>query len=170
MVQIELYKPEYKNDFIRLNKEWIETYFTIEASDIETFSHVDDIIEQGGQIFLALCDGEVAGCCALKNHKEKQSYELAKMAVSPHHQGKHIGYWLGKTVLEYAQHHGINRIFLEGNTHLKASIALYRKLGFAEIPLKGNAYERCDILMEWKNKMNITLSSTCSHQASATRD
>lgn len=24
MLLIELYKPEYKNDFIRLNKEWIE--------------------------------------------------------------------------------------------------------------------------------------------------
>ena len=71
MVEIVLYKPEYKNDFIRLNKEWIETYFTIEASDIETFSHVDDIIEQGGQIFIALHDGEVVGCCALKYHNKK---------------------------------------------------------------------------------------------------
>ncbi len=42
----------------------------------------------------------------------------------------------------------VKRIFLEGNTHLEASISLYRKLGFKEIPLSGNAYERCDILME----------------------
>ena len=32
--------------------------------------------------------------------------------------------------------------------NLEASISLYRKLGFKEIPLSGNAYERCDILME----------------------
>ena len=151
MVHIETYEPKYKNDFIRLNKEWIESYFKIESSDIETFSHVDEIVEQGGQIFLAIDDGEVVGCCALKNHQEKQSYELAKMAVSPRHQGKHIGYLLGKTVLDYARQNGITKIFLEGNTHLEASIALYRKLGFAEIPLKDNAYDRCDILMEWKN-------------------
>ncbi len=31
---------------------------------------------------------------------------------------------------------------------IEASISLYRKLGFKEIPLSGNAYERCDILME----------------------
>ena len=151
MVHIETYEPKYKNDFIRLNKEWIESYFKIESSDIETFSHVDEIVEQGGQIFLAIDDGEVVGCCALKNHQEKQSYELAKMAVSPLHQGKHIGYLVGKTVLDYARQNGITKIFLEGNTHLEASIALYRKLGFAEIPLKDNAYDRCDILMEWKN-------------------
>lgn len=155
MVRIERYDPKYRNDFIRLNREWIETHFKIEASDIETFSHVDDIVEQGGQIFLAIYDGDVVGCCALKHHEAKQSYELAKMAVSPRHQGKHIGYLLGKTVLEYAQKNGINRIFLEGNTRLKASIALYRKLGFDEIPLKGNAYERCNILMEWNFMGNI---------------
>ena len=151
MVHIETYEPKYKNDFIRLNKEWIESYFKIESSDIETFSHVDEIVEQGGQIFLAIDNGEVVGCCALKNHQEKLSYELAKMAVSPRHQGKHIGYLLGKTVLDYARQNGITKIFLEGNTHMEASIALYRKLGFAEIPLKDNAYDRCDILMEWKN-------------------
>ena len=28
MVEIELYKPEYKNDFIRLNREWIFESYT----------------------------------------------------------------------------------------------------------------------------------------------
>ena len=41
-VHIEPYNPKYKNDFSRLNREWIEQYFKIEASDVETFSHVDD--------------------------------------------------------------------------------------------------------------------------------
>lgn len=137
---------------------------------IETFSHVDEIVEQGGQIFLAIDNGEVVGCCALKHHKEADSYELARMAVSPHHQGKHIGHLLGEAVMKYAKTHGVNRIYLEGNTRMKASIALYRSLGFVEIPLQGNAYDRCDMLMEWKNKMNITLSSTCRHQTCAARN
>ena len=170
MVHIETYAPQYKNDFVRLNREWIETYFKIEASDIETFSHVDEIVEQGGQIFLAIDNGEVVGCCALKHHKEADSYELARMAVSPHHQGKHIGHLLGEAVMKYAKTHGVNRIYLEGNTRMKASIALYRSLGFVEIHLRGNAYEHCDMLMEWKNKMNITLSSTCRHQTCAARN
>ncbi len=150
MIHIETYKPGYKDDFIRLNREWIELYFQIEASDTETFSHVDEIKDGGGEIFLAITDcGEVVGCCALKHHQESQTYELAKMAVSPQHQGKHIGHMLGEAVLGYARQHGVQRIFLEGNTRLEASIALYRSLGFTEIPLKGNAYNRCDILMEW---------------------
>ena len=87
---------------------------------------------------------------ALKPHPEADCHELAKMAVDPEAQGKGIGRKLGAALLDYAKSHGVKRIFLEGNTRLEASIALYRKLGFREIPLEGNAYERCDILMEIK--------------------
>ena len=69
------------------------------------------------------------------------------MAVSPKAQGRGIGRMLGESLVDYARKHGVRRIYLEGNTRLEASIALYRKLGFHEIPLQGNAYERCDILM-----------------------
>ena len=152
MIRIVTYEPRYKDDFIRLNKQWIETYFRLEQSDLNTFTHIDDsIIGNGGQIFLAISvDSQVLGCCALKPHPEADCYELAKMAVTPEAQGKGIGRKLGEALLDYAKSHGVKRIFLEGNTRLEASIALYRKLGFREIPLEGNAYERCDILMEIK--------------------
>ena len=152
MIKIITYEPRYKDDFIRLNKQWIETYFRLEQSDLNTFAHIgDSIIRNGGQIFLAIdADSQVVGCCALKPHPEADCHELAKMAVTPEAQGKGIGRKLGEALLDYAKSHGVKRIFLEGNTRLEASIALYRKLGFREIPLEGNAYERCDILMEIK--------------------
>lgn len=150
MIRIVTYEPRYEQDFIRLNKQWIESCFKLEQSDLDTFAHIDEnIIDCGGQIFLAIdAGGQVVGCCALKPHPEADCHELAKMAVSPEAQGKCIGRKLGETLIDYARSHGVKRIFLEGNTRLEASIALYRKLGFKEIPLKGYAYERCDILME----------------------
>lgn len=150
MIRIVTYEPQYKQDFIQLNKQWIETWFRLEQSDLDTFAHIDDnIIGHGGQIFLAIDESrQVVGCCALKPHPESDCHELAKMAVSPDAQGKGIGRQLGEALLAYARSHDVKRIFLEGNTRLEASIALYRKLGFKEIPLKNNAYERCDILME----------------------
>ncbi len=151
MTKIVTYSPEYRDAFIALNRQWIETYFKIEESDIETFSHVDSIIDNGGQIFIAISDdGTPVGCCALKNHPELDCHELAKMAVSPKCQGQHIGHMLGESLIDYAKSHGVKRIFLEGNTRLKASIALYRSLGFEEVPLTGQKYERCDIVMEKK--------------------
>ncbi len=147
-IKIVQYQPKYKQDFIRLNREWIERFARIEPSDEKTFAHVDDIVANGGQIFLAIDEeNEVVGCCALVSHPEKQCHELAKMAVTPKAQGRGIGRMLGESLVDYARKHGVRRIYLEGNTRLEASIALYRKLGFHEIPLQSNAYERCDILM-----------------------
>lgn len=154
MIHIITYKPAYRDDFIYLNRQWIETYFRIEPSDLDTFSHVEDIVKNGGQIFLALNgDDRVVGCCALKHHVKDDTYELAKMAVSPEYRGRHIGHELLRTLWAYAQAHGVRRIFLEGNTQLEASIALYRSMGFYEKPLQGKAYDRCDILMEWTDAL-----------------
>ena len=134
-IKIVKYQPKYKQDFIRLNREWIECFARIEPSDEKTFAHVDDIVANGGQIFLAIDEeNEVVGCCALVSHPEKQCHELAKMAVTPKAQGRGIGRMLGESLVDYARKHGVRRIYLEGNTRLEASIALYRKLGFREIP------------------------------------
>ena len=55
MIEIITYQEKYKADFIRLNTEWIETWFWLEESDRKTFATVDSyIIGNGGQIFLAL--------------------------------------------------------------------------------------------------------------------
>lgn len=65
MIQIITYSERYKADFIRLNRQWIETYFRLEESDLNTFAHIDTyIIGNGGQIFLAIDDStsEVVGC------------------------------------------------------------------------------------------------------------
>ena len=151
MMRIEIFEPQYREDFIRLNREWIERYFRIEPSDEKMFIHVEDIITGGGQIFLAIDEeNEVVGCCALVSHPEKQCHELAKMAVTPKAQGRGISRMLGESLVDYARQNGVRQIYLEGNARLEASIALYRKLGFHEIPLQGNAYERCDILMQLK--------------------
>lgn len=151
MIKIITYSEQYKEDFIRLNTEWIETYFRLEESDLRTFANIDNyIIRNGGQIFLAINDstGKAIGCCALINHPDKDAYELAKMAVSPKVQGQHIGHQLGSALIDYARQLGAKRLYLEGNTRLAASIRLYRDLGFKEVPLEGSTYDRCDIIME----------------------
>lgn len=148
-ISIELYKPEYKKDFIRLNTEWITTYFYLEESDIYTLNHVEEyILDKGGQIFFALVDGTVQGCCALIHHPQQGTYELAKMAVSTQAQGLGLGRKLGESLITYARNKEIQQIFLEGNTRLHSSIILYKKLGFVEIPLSHASYERCNIMMK----------------------
>ena len=147
-VSITLYKPMYRDDFIRFNREWIEHFFRLEPSDLKIFSDPErHIIDKGGQIFIALQDGKPVGCCALVHHPDTGQYELAKMAVTPSAQGHHAGTLLGLKLLEYARSIGVKRLFLEGNTLLEASIKLYRHLGFKPVEDYAPVYDRCDIYM-----------------------
>lgn len=154
----------YREDFIRLNREWIERYFRLEPCDLKVLGNPEsEIIDKGGEIFFALIEGKVVGCCALIHHPETQQYELAKMAVSPSAQGKGIGFRLGKALLAYAQAHGIKHLFLEANTQLKASVHLYHKLGFYPVEVEADkpAYDRCDLFMMYDQE-NIPPKSVSS--------
>ena len=146
----ELYQPSYQSDFVRLNSEWIKTFFHLESSDRVVFTDPEGyILNKGGQIFFVVNEyGKPVGCCALMSHPEKGIYELAKMAVTPGYQGKGAGSLLGEAALAYARSNGYKKIFLEGNTKMDASIALYKKLGFRAVPKRGASYKRCNIMME----------------------
>lgn len=148
-VEIIEFDKKYIDDFARLNYEWIETLFKIEDHDREILDNpFTYIIDQGGQIFLALVEGEAVGTVALIK-EEANSFELAKMAVTFKYQGLKIGDKLMSACLEYAKKVGIKRVFLLSNRKLIPAINLYKKFGFQEIPLDpNNLYERTDIQME----------------------
>ena len=142
------YNKEYAKDFKRLNLEWIEKYFVVEEHDLEQLSNPEEnIIDKGGEILFAVYGKEVAGVCALIKTSAYE-FELAKMAVSPHFQGKQIGYKLGEYAVETARLLGAKRIWLESNRILAPAINLYVKLGFKEIPITTTPYARADIRME----------------------
>ena len=143
------WNQKYRNDFIRLNREWIERYFRLEPSDLKILGNPEsEIINKGGEIFFAIENGIVIGTCALAYHPDSGRYELAKMAVSPSAQGRGTGYKLGCALIDYARQKGVKKLFLEANTLLEASVKLYIKLGFKAVQLQNPAYERCNLYME----------------------
>jgi len=148
-IEIVNFKPEYKEAFIALNKEWISTYFKLEEADQKVLNNPDQsIIQKQGYIFVALYQNEPIGVCALlRNTHADYSFELAKMAVSPKAQGKGAGWLLAQAVIAKAKALGATHLFLESNTSLKSAINLYHKLGFQKIPGTDSAYERCNIQM-----------------------
>ena len=148
-IRIELYNDAYRDDFIRLNRQWIERYFRIEESDEHVFADPrGTIIDQGGQIFIAIDGDKAVGCCALIFHPADGRYELAKMAVDPAAQSHGIGRALASTLIDYARSIGATSLFLEANTRLKASVKLYESLGFKGVSNYVAAYERCDLYMQ----------------------
>ncbi len=150
----------YAEEFKQINEAWISANFWLEESDIEVLDNPQKyILDKGGNIFIALLDGVPVGTCALIV-RDIVTCELAKMAVDEQAQGHGIGYLLGLALIEKARERGFSRIVLEGNTKMTASISLYRKLGFKEVPLaeinlKQSIHARCNIFMELINNQGI---------------
>lgn len=141
-LQIVHFSPEYLPDYIRLNLEWIERFFKVEPHDIEHLEGAQEhILATGGNIFFALDGQEVVGCVALVKDTE-DTYELAKMAVSPKHQCRGIGEALGRHVIAQVKQLGGKYLYLVSNQSLTPALTLYAKLGFKEIPMINSLYER----------------------------
>lgn len=146
-IKIIDYRKEDQPWFEKLNREWIEKYFWMEPPDYEILQEPEKhILANGGSIFMAIADGSVAGTVALKR-VPGNFCELTKMAVREAFRGKKIGRALAEAAIERAKDSGAEKIILYSNTMLKPALALYRSLGFREVPLDG-PYKRSDIKME----------------------
>ena len=132
-VRIVGYEPKYKEDFKRLNEEWLRQYFSVEPEDVRILSNPEEIINNGGEIFFALYNNEVAGtCAAIKT--DKRTFELAKMGVTAKYRGRQIGKKLALTVIGFAVEKNAKSVILETSNKLSAALSLYKKLGFEQVP------------------------------------
>ena len=147
-IEIIDYEPRYKEDFKRMNMEWISKYFEIEPLDLRQLNHPEEyIISNGGRIYFAKLENEIVGTVALKKVNDTV-FELSKMGVSPNYQGKGIGKKLGQQLIEDARDLGCKLLFLESNQKLIPAINLYKKLGFIEVPIGNSPYSRADFRAE----------------------
>jgi len=145
-VKIVPYNKKYKEDFTRLNIEWLQKYFIVEPADEKMLSSPEkEIIRNGGEIFFALQENEVTGTCAVLKVDEA-TFELAKMAVTEKAQGKQIGKKLCLTAIGYAISNNGEKIVLDTNNKLEAAINLYRSLGFLAVPHQYNGKYKRDLL------------------------
>ena len=143
------YQPRYAADFRRLNLEWIERLFKVEAPDLKVLDDPDAaIVVPGGMVFFALEGDAVVGTVAMIRG-EGGRCELAKMGVAATHQRRGIGEMLGKAGTAWAREHGFSRVFLETNSRLGNAIRLYERLGFRHAPWPHPSdYARGDVYME----------------------
>lgn len=149
-VQIIRYEKKLRPHFERLNTEWLKEFEMYEEADKKQFSLVDEIImEPGGEIFFASCDGDIVGTCALIKIDD-QSYELGKMAVTAECRGKQIGRKLMQAAIDCARDEKeATMLVLESNRKLTPALNLYRSVGFTVVPIDPNSkYERADIRMQ----------------------
>lgn len=147
-VKIEKYKDKYIEDFERLNRQWLEKYFSVEPPDKDLFKNLrKKVVDEGGEIIFAVHEGKVVGTCGLI--KEGDRYQVARMVVDEEFRGRRVGDLLLKEILAIAEAKNPASVYLFTNSRLRPAINLYKKYGF-EITFEGPhpVYKRADTIME----------------------
>lgn len=147
-VQIIEYNDQYKQDFRKLNLEWLDKYNLTESHDLVV---LDDpkgpILDRGGYIWLAKAGDKIVGSAALMNEHEGV-YELAKMAVTAEYRGQGISKLLIETCLSKAKEIGASKLNLFSNHQLLTALKLYERYGFRHVEVKDSPFETADVKME----------------------
>ena len=150
-VEIVHFKPNYAEDFYRLNRSWLDKHFYVEPHDHDLISHPDsEIIDKGGFVLLARLDGKIIGTAALIVSENNQ-LELSKMSVDEDYQGLGIGEKLARAAINQFRATDFKTLYLESSRKLLPALNLCHKLGFVEkpSPFESAHYDRADIYMEF---------------------
>ncbi|HRR07934.1 MAG TPA: GNAT family N-acetyltransferase [Rhodothermales bacterium] len=150
-IRVIPFHPDHRSDFARLNYQWIEHYFTVEAPDRAYLENPEKhILEQGGEILFLLEDDTVVGTVAMIPSGPNEM-ELAKLAVIPEKQGQGWGKKLVEAGLDFAHAKRASSVWLSTNSKLDTAINLYRKRGFLEEAIPENmGYVRVNLFMRLK--------------------
>lgn len=144
------YNPIYKKDFIEMNKAWISEMFKIETEDIRELENIEPIVENGGNIFFALDDEDNVMACCMIGQRADGDWEIMKFAAKGMYTGTGAGSACLKACIEYAKEKHIEKIIIVSNKKCIQALHLYRKYGFAEIPVDKEKFpfDRADIAFE----------------------
>jgi ribosomal protein S18 acetylase RimI-like enzyme len=152
-IRIVDYSDRWRDDFARLNLEWLERWFVVEPIDREVLGDPEThILAGGGHVLFAVAgEGRAVGTVALK-HEGEGVFELTKMAVSPQLRGAGVGRLLMQGALQAFQARGGCELFLESSSKLGPALALYESVGFRHrpAPRPGSHYARADVYMVWE--------------------
>lgn len=153
-LSIEPFSDDLAPEFHRINREWIEAMFTLEANDLELLRNPRSaILDRGGDVlFVRASEAGIVGTCALLQ-VGPGVFELTKMGVTAEARGKKAGEFLLRAALERSLTLGARSLYLLTSSKCEAAIHLYEKVGFvhdAEVLAEfGPRYERCDVAMSF---------------------
>ncbi len=150
-MQILPYKPEYTPAFDRLNRAWIEQYFWVEPFDNEVLTKPEKyILNEGGELWFAVENGQVLGACALLKLRE-DLFEFTKLGVDENARGKGVARALLRHCVERARAVGHPVLRIYTSRKLIPANTLYRAEGFIEQEMSAQdktRYKRADIMYE----------------------
>ena len=125
-------------DMLIFNEPKFKTYLGVQNYE-EEIANIDS--KYGlpyGRLYLLCCDGEPAGCVALRKI-DTHHCELKRLYVKEKYRGHGLGKLLVHRVVADAKQIGYSYILLDTLPFLNAAIQLYKDLGFVEIGKYNNS-------------------------------
>ena len=130
--QIRQLLSEYTDYIIQGDPEFRD-YLSLQNFE-EELAHLEHKYgPPSGRLYLARCNGEPAGCIALRQLDET-SCEMKRLYVRPQFQGQHIGRKLTDKVIRDAKEIGYSQLLLDTFPFLDKAIGMYNRRGFQLIP------------------------------------
>lgn len=144
------FEEKYRQDFIRLNREWISRMFTLEPQDEKEFENIDGYLKKGGQIFLAVDDNHAVIATCMIAPRDDGDWEIMKFGARGMYTGTGAGSACFQACLDYAREKKVSRIIIVTARKCTHAIHIYEKFGFREMPVdrKKFPFERADIAFE----------------------
>lgn len=132
----------------------VQAVSRIEAATFSMPWSADDFLEMVkadyAYYYVAEADGEIAGCCGIRNMAGEG--EITNVVVAEAFRCKGIGKEMLEYMLERAKEAGIGDCTLEVRVSNLPAIRLYEKLGFKAEGIRPGFYEKPaeDALIMWK--------------------
>ena len=92
-----------------------------------------------GELLIASMNGEAVACVALRA-LDRATLEMKRLYVRPATRGMGLGKRLVEAAISFAREHGYVELRLDTLATMAAAQAVYRSLGFVEIPPYGAAH------------------------------
>jgi putative acetyltransferase len=140
---LQLTAPRTAEDLAALRgifREYADTLgvdLCFQQFDAELAGLPGDYAEPRGALLMAIVDGELAGCCALRpldSADYPNAAEMKRLYVRKAFRGFGLGRQLVEAILDAARQAGYATVLLDTLDDMEAARALYVELGFEEIP------------------------------------
>lgn len=157
---VNIITPQRSEDMVEVREVFGEyaaglgVALDFQGFEAELASLPGDYAAPGGALLLALIDGQVAGCCALRpidNVDYPNAAEMKRLYVRKAFRGFGLGRQLAEAILDAARAAGYHSVLLDTLDEMEAARQLYAELGFEEIapyyhnPLQGAHYLKVDL-------------------------